>query len=279
MLGVRVHVRGRSPLTLALPQEDYVVVAGASWGRSSPKRHAESYFHGTGIDDRYDHLRWFWLRNPAPRMWMDIAVVDASVADAPRRTARRAIHWKAFFEKVRARELQRRTQLEARLRQARSGISYRESIWATHPPALGFRVTLNDRELGRIGVSDPGSLSIDIVVRRHPDKHSAYLSIHGGDRVGQRSWRWRKWPGDNRRLQVGDRVRIEVVAPVRLSSGRLKGLKTTEVTDVAGITRELKELHKRLKSDYYSKETADMLRAERERLAARRYPRGLIREL
>jgi hypothetical protein len=69
-------------------------------------------------------------------------------------------------------------------------------------------------------------------------------------------------------------VRIEVVAPVRLSSSRVQGLQTTEVTDVAGITRELKELRKRLKSDYYTKDTADMLRAERERLPARRYARG-----
>lgn len=272
-------MRGRSPLTLALPQEDYVVVAGASWHRTSPRTHAESYFHGTGVDDRADHLRWLWIGDPARRLWMDTAVVDASVAAAPRRQPRREIHWKAFFEKVRAKDLKRARELQARLRQTGSGISYREHRWATHSPALGFRVTLNRRELGRIAVSDPGSLSVDVVVRQRPDKHSVYLMIHGGDRVGQCSWHWRKWPGDIRPLEVGDRVRIEVVAPVRLSGGRVQGLETTEVTDVAGITRELKELRKRLKSDYYRKETADMLRVEQERLPARRYPRGLIREL
>jgi hypothetical protein len=164
--------------------------------------------------------------------------------------------------------------LEARLRRARSGISYREPRWVTHPPALGYRVTLNGRELGRIGVNDPGSLSIDVVVRHRHGRHHAYLSIHGGDRVGQRSWRWRKWPFDNRRLEVGDRVRIAVVPPVRLSCGRAQELETTEVTGLADITREMKELRKRLKSDYYRKEATDVIRAARERLPPRRYSRS-----
>ena len=278
MLGLRVLVRGRYPLTLALPQEDYVIQAGASWRRSGQRTRAESYFHGTGIDDRADYLKWLWIRNPARRLWMDIAVVDALVAAAPRRQPRRAIHWKEFFEKLRAKDLKRGMELDVRLREARSGIYYREPRWVAHPPALGFRVTLNRRELGRFGVSDPGSLSIDVVLRHRFNKQSAHLSVHGGDRVGQSSWRWRTWPCDGRRLKVGDRLRIEVVAPVRLSGGRVQGIETTEVTDVANITRELKELHKRLKSGYYRRETADMLRAERERLPARRYPRRLIRE-
>jgi hypothetical protein len=71
-------------------------------------------------------------------------------------------------------------------------------------------------------------------------------------------------------------VRIEVVAPVRLSNSRLQRLETTEVTDVAGITRELRQLRKRLESDYYRKEAADMLRAELDRLPARRYPRACL---
>ena len=277
MLGLRVRLRGRSPLTLALPQEDYVIATGASWRRTSPRKVAESYFYGTGVDDRFDHLRWLWIRDPVRRLWMNIEVVDASVAAAPRRQPRRAIKWKEFFGKMRARDRQRARELEARLRQARSANSYREPRWTTHPPALGFRVTLNGRELGRIGVCDPGSLSVDVVVRQRPDKHTAYLMIYGGDHVGPRSWRWREWPYDTR-LEIGDRVRIEVVAPVRLSSGRVQKLKTTEATDVAGITRELKELHKRLKSNYYRKQTADMVQAERDRLPARRYPHGLISE-
>jgi hypothetical protein len=177
---------------------------------------------------------------------------------------------------MRARDRQRATELKARLRQARSGIFYREPGWTTHPPALGFRVTLNARELGRIGVCDPGSLSIDVVGRQRPDKQTACLMIYGGDHVGQRSWRRREWPYDTR-LELGDRVRIEVVAPVRLTSGRVQQLETSEPTDVARITRELKELHKRLKPDYYRKETADMLRAELHRLPPRRYPHRLIR--
>ena len=86
---------------MALPQDDYVVVAGASWRRSSPRTPAESLFHGTGLDDRYDHLKWLWIRDPARRLWMDIEVVDASVAAKPRRLPRRAIDWKEFFEKMR----------------------------------------------------------------------------------------------------------------------------------------------------------------------------------
>jgi hypothetical protein len=164
--------------------------------------------------------------------------------------------------------------LQARLRQVRSGISYRAPKWVTHPLALGYRVILNGRELGRIGVHDPGSLSIDVVVRHRLGSHRAFLSIHGGERVGQCSWRWRKWTFDNRRLEVGDRVRIQVVAPVRLSCGRVQELETREVTDLAGITREVKELQKSLKLDYYRKEATDVIRAERERLPARRYPRS-----
>jgi hypothetical protein len=96
----------------------------------------------------------------------------------------------------------------------------------------------------------------------------------GATMSGPNSWRWRKWPRDTRRLRVGDRVRIEVVAPIRLSSSRVGRLDTTEVTDIAGITRELKELHKRLQSDSYRKEVANMLRYERERPPPRRYSRG-----
>jgi hypothetical protein len=278
MLSLRVRVRGRHPLTLALPQEDYVIAAGASWRRASPRKSAESYFHGTGLDDRFDHLRWLWIRDPVRRLWIDIEVVDASVAVPPRRQPRRAIHWKEFFEKLRAKDLKRAKELDVRLREARSGIYYQEPRWAAHPPALGFRVTLNRRELNRLGVSDPGALSIDVVLRHRFNKQSAHLSVNGGDRVGQSSWRPRTWPCDGRRLTIGDRLRIEVVAPVRLSRGRGQGIETTEVSDVASITRELKELNKRLTSGYYRRSTADMLRVERERPPARRYPRHLIRE-
>jgi hypothetical protein len=274
MLGLRVHVRGRPPLTLALPQDHYLVTAGASWDRRSPRKQAASCFHGTGMDDRADHLKWFWVKNPPRRLWMDVVVVDEAVAAAPRRHPRRAIDWKDFFRKLRAKDLKRTRELEARMRQARSGTFYREPVWAAHPPALGFRVTLNRRELGRFAVSDPGALSINVYVKHRSDAHDAYLVIHGGDHVGPNSWRWRKWPRDTRRLRVGDRVRIEVVAPIRLSSSRVGRLDTTEVTDIAGITRELKELHKRLQSDSYRKEVANMLRYERERPPPRRYSRG-----
>ena len=218
------------------------------------------------------------MRDPERRLWMDIEVVDAPVADAPRRQPRRRMKWKEFFRKMRARELKRARKLEARLRQARSGF-YVQPGWTSKPPALGFRVTLNGRELGRIGVGDPGSLSIDVAVMQRPDKHTAYLMIDGGDRVGQHSWRSRTWPRETRGLKVGDRVRIEVVAPVRLSSGRLQKLETMEPTNVAGIARELKELRKRSKSGYYRKLPHDMLRADRDRPPARRYPRGLMRDL
>jgi hypothetical protein len=134
-------------------------------------------------------------------------------------------------------------------------------------------VTLNNDDLGRVGVSDPGSLSIDVAVRRRPQKHAVYLRVHGGDHVGTSCWRWRKWPWDHRPLEIGDRVRIEVVAPVRFSPGRAEGLETSEVAEVADISRKLTELRKRLKSGYYRKETAAMLQADRQRLPARRYSR------
>lgn len=278
MLGLRVHVRGCSPLTLALPQKRYVVSAGAFWRRGRPRDHAESYFHGTGIDDRMDHLKWLWIQDPARKLWMDIEVVDASVAAAPRRQPRRAINWKRFFTELRARDRKRMRMLEARLRRALSGILYRESEWTSQPPALGYRVALNGRALGRVGVQDPGTVSVTVVVKQHRGRQSAYLSIHGGDRVGQSSWRWRTWPFDNRGLKVGDRVRIEVVAPVRLSCGRVQKLETTEVADPADIAREVKELRKRVESTYYRKEADDVIQTERTRPPTRHYPRGSIRE-
>src|SRR5262245_6384128 len=107
MVGLRVHVRGRSLVTAALPQDDYLVVAGASWRRSRPRRGAEWYFQTTGIDDRGDHLRWLWIREPSRRFWMDITVVDVTAAAVPRRIRRRTIDWRALVERMRESDLKR----------------------------------------------------------------------------------------------------------------------------------------------------------------------------
>src|SRR5687767_6388553 len=122
MLGLRVQVRGCAPIVAALTQKKpYLVSAGASWRRKSRRSIARSSIHGTGMDDRDDHLRWLSVQNPPRGSWIDIAVVDASIATAPRRLPRPRMDWRSVFAAIRGRERARIADLQVRLDQVRSG--------------------------------------------------------------------------------------------------------------------------------------------------------------
>jgi len=273
MLGLRVRVRGHPTLTLALLQDSYLVSAGASWRRHGRSRTAQLHFQGTGIDDRDDHLKWLWVPDPPPASWIDVSVVEASTPTVPRRHRRRKINWRQFFSRIRERDLRRIAELETRLRKLKSGTPYPVPIWSSRPPAVGFRVTLNGRQLGRIGVADPGSLSVAVYARQRNERQSVYLSVHGGDQLGHQTWRWCEWAWGERRLSIGDRVRIAFIPPVRLDTNGVGELDTREAVRPTDISKELRELRMWLKSDLYRKETAAMLEAERTRFPARRYSR------
>jgi hypothetical protein len=278
MLGLNVYVRGRPPVSAALAQDDYVVIAGAAWRRDRPGAEAEWLFHTTGIDDRGDSLRWLWLTESPWQTVMDVRVVDVAAASPPRRLPRRRIDWSEDFERMRVRDIDRVAELEATLRRVAPDTSdeeagHREAPWQTRPPGLAYKVTVNGVELGRIGVRDPGSLSVEVVARRRPQKQSASLHVHGGDRTGPKSWRWRGWSWSACPLAIGDQVRLEVVKPVRLSLSRFRKIESSDVVDIPRIARELKDLRKRLRSNWYQTQAVVMSGAQGERLPPRRYPR------
>ena len=175
---------------------------------------------------------------------------------------------------MRLRDLQRVAELESRLRKLQSGLSYRPPKWPSQPAAVAFRVVHNGRQLGRIAVADPGALSVDVYAKRRGRRETINLMVHGGDHLGPRTWQWYKWAWCERRLKVGDRVRVDIISPQNLAPNRVRRVDAADAVSRADILRELSELRRRLKADRYRKETANMLEAEQSRLPPRRYPRG-----
>jgi hypothetical protein len=98
------------------------------------------------------------------------------------------------------------------------------------------------------------------------------LTVHGGDQIGPRAWRWHDWPLTTA-LKLGDRVRIELVTPTRVTRNRLGRVRIEELTKPADISRELADLRKRLKSGWYEKQATDMAAWLRSRPPPRRYRR------
>jgi hypothetical protein len=272
MIGLHIQVRGRRPVTEVLDQDNYLVAAGAVWRRTSPRHGAVAYFHGSGIDDRNDHVRWLRVPGIGRGDRLDIAIVDARTGTVPVRCPRRNIDWRKVLAEQRQKDLKRSRELEERLRDLQVGKRFPERTWVRRLPAIAFRLKVNGRELGKVAVSDPGSLGIGVVVTRRA-KYEARLSVHGSDRIGRYSSRERRWPWHDRRLRVGDRVSIEVVSPVGLSRGRIGKVQTSEPRGVQDIAQHLKQLRTRLASDYYRVEAVSLERAKRERSPARRYSR------
>ena len=277
MLGLRTQVSGRAPVMMALNQEHYVVTAGASWRREANTKSAGLTLHGTGIDDREDHLEWFVVADAIRGSWIEITVVDIAIADSPRRKPRRRVDWPAHFRAERMKDRRRIAELFARLKQTKHGRAWvsRPELASPRDPAVGFLVTLNGRPVGRVGVGDPGALSVDIVLRQRPGGAIARLNVHGGENLGG-AWRWRSWEWEGRQLQVSDQLRIEVVEPDQLDLGRIREVKSYEPQTEEQIRDALKILRRSVRTRHSAK-AARMKALDEDRPAPRRYPRTPIR--
>jgi hypothetical protein len=277
VLGIRLVVRGRRPVVLGLSEEMPLVSAGASldsgWGRRGGPM---SLFTGTGIDDRQDHVRWAWVEGPRAGAWIDMQVVEVTAGDVPVPRRRRRMDWRAFFARMARRDERRLRALEGRLARVRSGAPYVVPLKEPGPPARGLRVTLNGKVVGRIGVRNPGSLSVVVVGRRREAPGRFRLRIHGGERLGRRAWRWYEWPWNGRVLEVGDRVHIEVIAPRRLTRARVREVSVSEPRTETEIRDEIARLQKRARPWWYENEATSMQHEEALRPAPRLYAGGRV---
>lgn len=257
MFGLKVRVQGQPPMLLALPQEQCLVSAGAHVGGRRGARRAPS-LSGTGIDDREDHLSWFSM-DPAPLgSALDITVIDTTTGTAPRRKPRRAIDWQHFFAEMAARERKREVVLAQRLKHLLAGGTYTEPSWRCEPAQAGVRVSLNGKVLLRVAVRQPGSLSATVFAKLRDGRKSAALHVQGGTQLAPMTWHRYDWPQATTRLKLGDRVNIQIIPPHRLDRNELKEV-THDATTLGAVSTELAKIQRRLSSDYYARELAQML--------------------
>jgi hypothetical protein len=148
------------------------------------------------------------------------------------------------------------------------------SVAAERPSTCGFLVTLNGRHLARVGVADPGTLSVTVYARRDGNQYGAHLHLHGGDALND-GWRWRTWEPSSVELRVGDRVRITRVAPTRLERGAIRGIEPTLPTDAVDIRGWLKDLRRQVSARGQRATLARLTAEERARPEPRSYSRAL----
>jgi hypothetical protein len=277
MLGLRARVSGRPPVTMALGQQRYLITSGWSWTRSRRSKLAKGLFHGTGIDDREDHLQWFAHRDPQRGSSIAIEVVDVAVADWPRRSPRRNTDWQEYFREHRVKDRHSIEQLAARLREVRQMSPRPADSDSVQRPSVGVSVSLDGHPLGKIGVGDPGSLSVTVYLRHRPDGDMVHLHVHGGENVGRDRWRWRKWRWEERKLAHGARVRIDIVGPTDVDPGEIREIVSYKPTTAEELREALRELRKKVKLDRYRKEAIEMMARDRARPTPRHYPRATIR--
>jgi hypothetical protein len=262
---------------MALDQERYVVSVDASWKRSGFRKKARMAFSGSGVDDRHDFLRWFNADDVRVGSSIEVTVVDTRIAHPPTRAPRVTV------ERVKRRlagavpDSPTIAVMKARLRALRAGTASPVVLLPNRPSTVGFRVTLNGRHLVRVGVGDPGTLTVSIYVRLAPDGRGASLHIHGGDRVSD-GYRWRTWTDNDVGLNVGDRVRITFVAPKRLDRGQIRAIDDSLPTTVAEIQSFLRHLRHSATAQARRASLARYIRYERDRPAPRAYPRRLLVE-
>ena len=198
MYGLRVQVPGRPPVTMALNLESYQVSASANarWRRRGRKPTFE--FVGTGMDNRYNSLKWFSVEPSGAGAWMEMVPVEISTADPPRRQRRRTA------SRLRLQRSLARTRREIADMARRLGRSEWQPTVSPTPPQptradFGFVVTLDDRVIGSAGIGGRGGLSVDVFLKRHQRRLLLMLNVHGGEYFGAASNRWRRWPwGDAR---------------------------------------------------------------------------------
>jgi hypothetical protein len=138
------------------------------------------------------------------------------------------------------------------------------------PPTVAFLVLINGRESGRFGLGVPGTMSVSVYAKQNGKRRIAGLSVHGGEQLGTRVWRWHSWPGDEVALQAGDRVRIQIVPPRKLVTSSVRRVDNDNPT-MSQMSREIASLRRRLKSRYYEREAANMRHFEAQRPPPRRY--------
>jgi hypothetical protein len=231
---------------------------------------------GSGLDDQDDHLMWSSSEPSAVRAWMAITIVETAAGDPPRRLPRSRGDWDARFRRMRAENRGEIADLARRLRQPN---------WHPAPPQIpplpsradyGFVVTVDDRLIGSAGVAGHGTLSVDVVLKRRGAKISASLHVHGGENLDGLTWRWRRWRwGDQRKLDVGQRVRIEVGEPYHLSLGDVRELTCYRPTTRQEARARLVDLRRAIKR--YASQARAMKAYHRTRPAPRSYPRTPIR--
>jgi hypothetical protein len=135
---------------------------------------------------------------------------------------------------------------------------------------LAFEVSLNGKRLGSVTVDDPGTLTVTVFAKRRASKQLVTLDVHGGTQLDEATWRWYDWKWANRRLQVGDTVKIRVGSPRRAGPRHVRAISGPPSTPDA-IADELKALTRRVRSNYYSLEAAAMRSVAKDRPPPRVY--------
>lgn len=255
---------------MALDQERYLLSVEASWRRGSSRKKARMSFTGTGVDDRDDHLRWFKVDDVRIGSSIEVVVVDTAVADPPARAPRVTV------EKLKRAQARGRLRdgsiagVKARLHALRTG----EPIPVVQPPerpsAVGFSVAINGRLVRRVGVGNPGLLTVTVLGRRTPDGFGARFYVHGGDAAVD-GYLFRRWDNADLRLEVGDRVSITCIAPTNLDRGRINAANESMPATAAELQAFLRHLRR---SDRATRAALARFAAyERKRPAPRSYPR------
>lgn len=275
MIGLRVEIPGRAPVTMALNLSDYLVSASAHWRWRAIERTPRLKFSGTGLDDRDDHLVWFVAEPAAPSSSMVITPVDTATADPPRRRPRPRVDWDARFRRHRRDDIRAIARFTRLLRQPERP-----------PPALpdlpdradgGFVVSIDGRAAGSAGIGGRGTVNVTVFAKQKGPRVAINLCATGGEFLGEMTYRWRRWSWGNVQLDFGQRVCIEVGRPEQLDLGYVSGIDQLSYRTKAQMREELADLRKEVKSDGHAKEARDMKAYDRNRPPPRTYPRSPIR--
>jgi hypothetical protein len=275
MLGLRARVSGGRAFTMALDQEHYLVSADASWRWRRGARAASVQFNGAGNDDREDSLRWFEVGPRSRRAAMDVEVVETGRADSPRRNPRPKVDYEALALKRRPEQERELASLSAQLEEGR--LLPTPAAPPTPRPDVGFRITVDGQTLGTIGMGGHGSLTVTVYVGRQPgERIGPVLAVHGGEHLGEDTFRWREWFGRPTPLGVGQHVRIELVDPRTADLGRVREFVTYRPKTLEEVRARLAELKGEMRPEWWAKKAARQAKYQRSRPPARSYPRGTL---